>query len=50
MYCGVSRHCPAACPRKLKAASAQVEINPFEKIRERERCRKKNQKRFWTVQ
>ena len=29
MYCGDSRHFAAACPRKLKAASGQVEINPF---------------------
>jgi hypothetical protein len=29
MYCGDSRHFAACCPRKLKAASGQVEINPF---------------------
>jgi hypothetical protein len=29
MYCGDSRHFAASCPRKLKAASGQVEINPF---------------------
>jgi hypothetical protein len=29
MYCGDSRHCAASFPRKLKAASGQVEINPF---------------------
>jgi hypothetical protein len=29
MYCGDSRHLAARCPRKLKAASGQVEINPF---------------------
>jgi hypothetical protein len=29
MYCGNSRHCAASCPRKFKAASAQVEINSF---------------------
>jgi hypothetical protein len=29
MYCGNSRHFVASCPRKLKAASGQVEINPF---------------------
>jgi hypothetical protein len=31
MYCGDSRHFAASCPRKLKAASGQVEINPFKK-------------------
>jgi hypothetical protein len=29
MYCGDSRHFAASCPRKLKAVSGQVEINPF---------------------
>src|SRR6202158_4801217 len=29
MYCGDSRHFAASCPRKLKAASGQVEINLF---------------------
>ena len=29
MYCGDTRHFAAACPRKLKAASGQVEVNPF---------------------
>jgi hypothetical protein len=29
MYCGDSRHFAASCPRKLKAALGQVEINPF---------------------
>ena len=29
MYCGDSRHFAASCPRKLKAASGQVEVNPF---------------------
>jgi hypothetical protein len=29
MYCRDSRHFAASCPRKLKAASGQVEINPF---------------------
>jgi hypothetical protein len=29
MYCGDSRHFAASCPRKLKAASGQVEMNPF---------------------
>jgi hypothetical protein len=29
MYCGDSRHFAASYPRKLKAASGQVEINPF---------------------
>jgi hypothetical protein len=29
IYCGDSRHFVASCPRKLKAASGQVEINPF---------------------
>jgi hypothetical protein len=29
MYCRNSRHFAASCPRKLKAASGQVEINPF---------------------
>jgi hypothetical protein len=29
MYCGDARHFAASCPRKLKAASGQVEINPF---------------------
>ena len=29
MYCADSRHFAAACPRKLKAASGQVEVNPF---------------------
>jgi hypothetical protein len=31
MYCGDSRHFTASCPRKLKAASGQVEINLFKK-------------------
>jgi hypothetical protein len=29
MYCGDSRHFVASCPRKLKATSGHVEINPF---------------------
>jgi hypothetical protein len=29
MYCGDSRHIATSCPRKLKAASGEVEINPF---------------------
>jgi hypothetical protein len=29
MYCGDTRHFAASCPRKFKAASGQVEINPF---------------------
>jgi hypothetical protein len=29
MYCRVSRHVAASCPRKLKAASGQVEIDPL---------------------
>jgi hypothetical protein len=29
LYCGDSRHFAASCPRKFKAASGQVEINPF---------------------
>ena len=29
MYCGDSRHFAASCPRKLKAASGQVEVTPF---------------------
>jgi hypothetical protein len=29
MYCGDSRHFVARGPRKLKAASGRVEINPF---------------------
>jgi hypothetical protein len=29
MYCGDSRHFAASCPRKLKATSGQVEINPY---------------------
>jgi hypothetical protein len=29
MYCGDARNFAASCPRKLKAASGQVEINPF---------------------
>jgi hypothetical protein len=31
MYCGDSRHFTASCTKKLKAASGQVEINPFKK-------------------
>jgi hypothetical protein len=30
MYCADSRHFAASCPRKLKDASGQVEITPFE--------------------
>jgi hypothetical protein len=40
MYCGDSRHFAASCPRKLKAASGQVEINPFKEDLEK---RKENQ-------
>jgi hypothetical protein len=29
MYCRDSRHFAASCPRKLKAASGQVEATPF---------------------
>jgi hypothetical protein len=29
MYCGDSSHFAASCPRKLKAASGQVEVTPF---------------------
>jgi hypothetical protein len=29
MYCGDSTHFAASCPRKLTAASGQVEINLF---------------------
>jgi hypothetical protein len=29
MYCRDSRHFAASCPRKLKAASGRVVINPF---------------------
>jgi hypothetical protein len=28
MYCGDCKHFAASCPRKLKGASGQVEINP----------------------
>jgi hypothetical protein len=37
MYCGNSRHFAASCPWKLKAASGQVEINPFKENLEEEK-------------
>jgi hypothetical protein len=30
IYCGDSRHFVASCPKKLKAASGQIEINQFQ--------------------
>ena len=35
MYCGDSRHFAVAYPRKLKAVSDQVEVNPFKENQEK---------------
>jgi hypothetical protein len=40
MYCGDSRYFAASCPRKLKAVSGQVEINPFKEDLEKGKDKK----------
>jgi hypothetical protein len=42
MYCGDNRHFTASCPRKLKADSGQVEINPFKENQHQVKRRKKD--------
>ena len=37
MYCGDLRYFAESCPRKLKAASEQVEANPFKENQERDK-------------
>jgi hypothetical protein len=41
MYCRDSRHFAALCPRKLKAASGQAEINPFKKYQDQGKGKEK---------